>query len=440
MTQPETGKKVAITGASGYIGSRLVDRALQDGHALIALGRRPLGREGVTDVSFDLVRPHVPFLPDDLDAVVHLAADTSRAGVVSPGCELRALEALCAAMPKLARLVFVSSQSARADAVSDYGRTKWAIEAAVTRIGGVSVRPGLVYGGPEQGLYGRLCNLVRNLPALPRFVWPRPITQPIHVDDLVEGLLRIALGDGHPGPIVELAQPQPMPFDDFLDELAWRRFGLRKAFVPVPLTVILPMVTLVGRASRRDIGAAQLGALAQTLVMDTAAHLEASRLILRPLAQGLEPLVRHRSPRLVARRARLDEGRRLLAYLLDGSPHRSLIARYARSLEAQSADALLDCRGSMARSSLALAILDRPGRGHRWEGELQDRLALALGIAEASPQSFERFIGEPTESPQRLRAASAVMAGITREGLVRLSRIIATGTARRFLQRHPALE
>ena len=303
------------------------------------------------------------------------------------------------------------------------------------RWAGFSVRPGLVYGGRERGLYGKLCFAIRKLPILPRFVRPRPVTQPIHVDDLAEGLLRVALGMGRPGTVLQLAQTTTLPFDKFLQEIARGRLGLRRQFLPLPLGPMLPALALAQRLLRRDFGVGQLFALAQTRAMETSADLATLNLSLRTFDISLRPgLLRRKQSGAGSRRLGLQEGQHLLTYLLGATPKASLIARYARSLEARTEMALLSCPENTLRSSLALAILDRPNAVDLWDLALQQRLKLALRIAEASPGSFDRFIGNGPHHRQRLKATVAVCFVLLKEMAVRIARLAGTGSARCYLQ------
>jgi uncharacterized protein (TIGR01777 family) len=71
--------RVAVTGATGFIGRRLVVSLLRDGHEVVALCRRPDSQRaqfppGVTLRPFDLGAPPAPGLLSGCEAVVHLAA------------------------------------------------------------------------------------------------------------------------------------------------------------------------------------------------------------------------------------------------------------------------------------------------------------------------------------------------------------------------------
>jgi nucleoside-diphosphate-sugar epimerase len=142
--------KLAITGASGYIGQRLTDLAIERGHEVVALTRHRPGRRDAGWLPFDLRDAGSARLPDDAQWLIHLAAVTheNEMGKVD---ELSAVRHLIAA--SASKVVFVSSQAAGADAPTAYGRTKWAIERIVLDGGGVVVRPGQVYGGQERALF-----------------------------------------------------------------------------------------------------------------------------------------------------------------------------------------------------------------------------------------------------------------------------------------------
>ena len=90
----------------------------------------------------------------------------------------------------LGRFVFVSSQSARPDAANVYGRVKWRIEQVLAGDREVSARVGLVYGGPPRAMFGLLSRLTARLPVLP-MIDPWREVQPIHIDEVCEGLLRL---------------------------------------------------------------------------------------------------------------------------------------------------------------------------------------------------------------------------------------------------------
>ena len=80
---------------------------------------------GVAWQSFDLAETMPLLLPDDIAVVFHLAAKTQHGSKAEPAEENAALRLIDAAGVVGADFVFVSSQTACADAPTAYGRIKW---------------------------------------------------------------------------------------------------------------------------------------------------------------------------------------------------------------------------------------------------------------------------------------------------------------------------
>jgi NADH dehydrogenase len=367
--------RLLVTGASGYIGSPFVAAASAAGHTVVAAGRRPV--PGLAWFPFDLAAPVQSPLPGPVEAVVHLAAETRHAGDEAQGArELAAAEQLvAAAQAGGARFVFVSSQTARADAPTPYGRTKWAIEQRVLRAGGVVVRPGQVYGGAPRALFGTLVGLVRRLPVLPAFL-PAPRIQPVHVDDLAAALLALVQAPQASGRVFRIAEPRPATFTEFLRAIARGRLGVSRLFVPVPSVLVLVVRKLAGG---RVAALERLASLFALPAMETEADLRELGVVLRPLREGMAT---------GSRRLLLRESRTVLRYVLGEAPRPGLVRRQVRAVER--------LRGGKA---LALPALARacPGclawlEDRRGSSEFQWRLDAATAIAEASPQGARRFL------------------------------------------------
>jgi uncharacterized protein (TIGR01777 family) len=68
--------KITLTGASGFLGRRLIERLQQDGHTLHVLGRSRPKAAGVSFTAWDAVRDAVPVeAVEGADAVIHLAGE-----------------------------------------------------------------------------------------------------------------------------------------------------------------------------------------------------------------------------------------------------------------------------------------------------------------------------------------------------------------------------
>ena len=144
---------IAVTGGTGFVGSSLVDLALERGLHVRALTRRDQPpRAGVTWVPGALDRPDsLAALATGADAVVHVAGVISapdRAGFEAGNVlGTRAmLEAARAAGVR--RFVHISSLAAREPDLSDYGWSKARSEALVKASGldWTIIRPPAVYG------------------------------------------------------------------------------------------------------------------------------------------------------------------------------------------------------------------------------------------------------------------------------------------------------
>ncbi len=135
--------------------------------------------------------------------------------------------------------IFLSSQSARPDAISSYGQSKYAAEQKLREVEGlpvIVVRPGLVTGPGSRGLFQRMSRAVQSLPILPLLGGGRSIVQPIHVDDLCAAVFRCdEMTADLQGRILLLGDPRGVALAEFLQVIAVARFGRRKVTLPIPL-------------------------------------------------------------------------------------------------------------------------------------------------------------------------------------------------------------
>lgn len=378
-------RHVIVTGGTGYIGRRFVTAALNSGCKVTLLSRSTefSVHPNLKCVAWSLGESlPAEAIASDLDpqaqAVVHLAHDwNNQVGARKTEGELN-IEGTRSIIEQarnsgLGRIVFASSQSARADAPNIYGRVKWAIEHLLDRPNEVSARIGLVYGGPQQAMYGLLSKLSGISPILPMVDPWRPV-QPIHIDELAEGLLRLTSSD-HVG-WVGLANAKSMQFGDFLKALALQLHGTGLFIIPIPiqlalracdLTAVIPFMPTVDR--ERVLG------LAGTKPMQCAEHLAALDLEIEDCESRLafEPS---------ARRTLLLEGRILLRYVLNAWPAHSLLRLYVRSLHVNGIRQAI----AMPRSVRLLPSLLRFVEPFDQNAALSRRLAIAVAIAQSSLQ------------------------------------------------------
>lgn len=376
-------RHIMVTGGSGYIGRCVAAAALARGCSVTILSRRAIGLpHGATHAPWTLGDPLPdasinPAVPMSAQAIIHLAHDWRNPDMTAAdegGLNRSGTRALLASSRAhgIGRFVFVSSQSARADAENIYGRVKFAIEQDMDHPGEVAARVGLVYGGPPAALFALMVQLTGDLPMLP-MIDPWREVQAIHVAEVADGLLRMVEHDatGWMG----LAAQDGISFRQFLQTLAREFHGKSLPIIPIPLglallgcavTARIPFIPTVDR--ERVLGLAGVRAL------PCADHLAALGMDIMPLEIGLR---RERG----SRRAILSEGRALLTYVLGAPPTAMLLRRYAASIAAAN-------QGALAMSGLFRAVpaLLRLAEPLSDRSPLAQRLRLAATLAETSPQ------------------------------------------------------
>jgi nucleoside-diphosphate-sugar epimerase len=378
--------KLMITGATGYIGERLVRSAHLCGHQVVAASRRR-PEVAVDWIAYDLASTAEVEIPPGVQAVVHLAAITDTR-LVNADMELSAARRLIAAVKQRGtKIIFVSSQTAREDAPTAYGRTKWLIEREVLSAGGLVVRPGLVYGGSERALFGTLVGTMRRFPAVPAF-FPAPRIQPIHVDDLASVLLTAAESQELASRVISVGAVETVSFTHFLHCIASKRLRRFRVEVPIPVVLIRLAGILMGSRLRSRFGYEQLISLFALRVMDSRADLLRLGITLRPVESGMAPKGDTR------RRELIREGRTFLVYVLKAKPTTALMCRYARAVESLRSGRPLPLPKIVTRMPLAMTLLDDSAvRATPIGTEFTWRMRAAMVLAEASLPGARRFLG-----------------------------------------------
>jgi dihydroflavonol-4-reductase len=178
----EGSRRVLVTGGTGFVGSHLVERLLQNGYAVTCLVRNPLHQRWLEGMEVrlaqgDCTRPEsLAAVVQDVTVVFHCAGLTKAIHahdyyLVNHLGTKNLLEACARYNPGIEKFVLVSSQAAAGPSpdgrpvkdgdtphpVSDYGRSKLLAEDEVRgykdRLPIVILRPSSVYGPRDVDIY-----------------------------------------------------------------------------------------------------------------------------------------------------------------------------------------------------------------------------------------------------------------------------------------------
>ncbi len=228
---------IAVTGANGYVGGRILAQLREDGFDAIALVRRPA--PGDTRARrYALGEPLEDSALDDVETVVHAAYDASRRGA-----DIAAVNA-AGSMPLLqgvsergGRLVMISSLSAFEGARSFYGRAKLELERAVLARDGVVLRPGLVFGADAGGLFGAMAKALsrRGLVPLIGGGWQRLFVT--HDEQLSKLVSRIVAERPDPGAPMLAAHDVPTTLRGIASAIVSAKGGRLRA-IPLPASAV----------------------------------------------------------------------------------------------------------------------------------------------------------------------------------------------------------
>ncbi|MBW2704137.1 MAG: NAD-dependent epimerase/dehydratase family protein [Deltaproteobacteria bacterium] len=239
--------KILVSGGAGTVGSRLVRGLVEKGHrvrALILPG--DLLRSRLDGVDCDVVegditqKDSLAGVFDGMDTVYHLAAvilshDPAVFVRVNVQGTRHMLEG--AERAGVGHFVYVSSASVVYPHSTPYSRSKRACESMVSsrdRMSYTIVRPTLVYekdGGQEFLLF---LDYLKKFPLVPFIGDGRALKNPVHADDLMDGLLRLAGCQAAHDKTYDFCGGEEISMRE-LSHLMLKHKGMDKPFVHLPV-------------------------------------------------------------------------------------------------------------------------------------------------------------------------------------------------------------
>lgn len=263
--------KALVTGASGFIGSTLIEELIQHGVEVFALMRKTSDASNLAGLSFkrvegDLSDPaSLSHAVQGMDYVFHLAGATSapdREAYFRQNAQgtRNLAEAVAAHQPGLCRFLYVSSLAAAGPSssqrprvesepnhpVSAYGASKLQGEtellAFADRFPLAIVRPPMVYGPKDKGVFVAIQAVSRNLMPVLQGSTPdrHKYYSSVHVRDLCQGIRLVGLAPADrvkSGEIFYVTSNEVHTYRDLLTAAA-KALGNRPFSFPVPKFVL----------------------------------------------------------------------------------------------------------------------------------------------------------------------------------------------------------
>lgn len=242
-------KPIFVTGATGYIGGRLVPHLLERGHRVRCLARSPeklFDREWYGAPRVEVVRGDL--MDDDPDALMELLNGCGAAyylihSMLSAGSEYARIDremaerfALAAERAEVERIIYLGGLGELGDNLSDHLSSRREVGAVLAE-GAVPVtelRAAMIIGSGSAS-FETLRYLVERLPVMTTPRWVNTRCQPIAVSNVIEYLCRCLEVPETRNRTLDIGGPDIMTYTEIMQIMAEERGLSRRLIIPVPV-------------------------------------------------------------------------------------------------------------------------------------------------------------------------------------------------------------
>ena len=240
-------KVITIFGA-GFIGKSLIFQLLQKGYVVKAICRNPylrgnlrsMANIGQLDIKYgDITKSDsIENYFESSDIIINLV------GVLAENSKNKYQQAHVLGPSNIGklsrkynikRLIHVSSIGADIKSNINYQRTKGEGELSLKEnFNDVSIiRPSIVFG-PDDGFFNVQAKLLKFSPVVPLFGGGKNKFQPIYINDLVSGIIRIFEDNSHKGKTFEFGGPDIMTMKEVY-QFILRELKIKRLLIPAPI-------------------------------------------------------------------------------------------------------------------------------------------------------------------------------------------------------------
>ncbi|MDI6910739.1 NAD(P)H-binding protein [Nocardioides sp.] len=233
MTEPCT---VLVTGATGFIGSRLVPELAAAGHRVRAMTRRPEAYEGPGEpVAGDVSDPGTLAAPlEGVDVAVYLVHSLDDDDFERKDADAARAFGLAAAASGTRQIVYLGGLGK--DDLSAHLRSRREVERLLGESGvPVTVLRAAIVVGAGGISWEMTRQLVKNLPAMVVPRWAATRTQPIALDDVVRYLAGVVGNEEAYDRAFEIGGPDQLSYVEMLQQAAEVISGSRVPILTVPV-------------------------------------------------------------------------------------------------------------------------------------------------------------------------------------------------------------
>jgi uncharacterized protein YbjT (DUF2867 family) len=251
-----------LTGATGYIGGRLMRRLIADGRDVRALARNPasLAGEPVEVVTGDVIKGEgLRQALEGCESAYYLIHSMDRAaganGAGFADLDRRAADNFARAAQEAGvdRIVYLGGLIPQGESISPHLRSRLEVEEILLDAipDSVALRASIVIGAGSSS-FQLLVRLIERLRVLPMPAWRNNRTQPIDERDAIEYLARAPLTPAAAGRSLDIAGPDRVTYGQMIERIA-ESMGVGRTPLSLGMSMTPPAAAVVASVTGLDL-------------------------------------------------------------------------------------------------------------------------------------------------------------------------------------------